>query len=233
MSTSARPARAMPSPDPVRPPLRVNLFDAMAKANTALVPLFPYLGPGCIVPTGNAFRGGGGRDFGVFEHFNTVDEVAICFGARGARIRAGQVAAGAKRHNVGGFFPDLDDSASYVLISVTQRQADADVPQHEEMNFFCEKCRHRLVHHAYDAKPKTAPGIMPGGYELYVDTIVEAANSLDRFNADEAARRCPNCGHECRPFPVELWGWREYREKLALVRECWREYGGATADAAE
>jgi hypothetical protein len=202
----------------------------MSKANTALVPLFPYLGPGCIVPTGNAFRGGPGREFGIFEHFNTVDEVAICFAAHGARVRAGQVAAGAKRHNVGGFFADPEDPQNFVLITVTQRQAEQDVEQHEEMNFFCSECHHRLVHHPYDAKPTIQPGLMPEGYELCVDTVVEAANSLDRHNSDAKLRKCPNCGHENKPFPVEQWGWRAYREKLAMMHDCWRQYSDETQD---
>ena len=49
----------------------------MRHANTQLVPLFPYYGPGAIVYSGALFRGGPGYDVGHFFHYNTVDEISF------------------------------------------------------------------------------------------------------------------------------------------------------------
>ena len=40
----------IPPPRADRPPIRVNVFEAMQHSNTQLMPLFPYLHPGAMVP---------------------------------------------------------------------------------------------------------------------------------------------------------------------------------------
>ena len=49
---------APPAPD--KEPLKVNVFEFMKGANSALIPLFPYLDEGAIVPCGTMFDGGPG-----------------------------------------------------------------------------------------------------------------------------------------------------------------------------
>jgi hypothetical protein len=229
---TAHDARLAP-PDPARPPLKVNIFDFMRVANTSLVPLFPYLEPGCIVPTGNAFRAGPGRDTGVFEHFNTVDEVSICFAGRGSRVRPGQVTVGANTHRVGGFFANAGDPDSFVLISVTQRQAEAETDQQEALAFFCAKCQEKLLSSTFDGKPERPQGTMPRGCEQYVETVVAAAQLSEALNGDAQSRICTKCGHENPPFPVEQWGWRAYRDRVALMQEGWRQYASVISEGAE
>ena len=48
----------IPPPDGTREPRKVNVFEQMQHANTQLIPLFPYYGPGAIVYSGAIFRGG-------------------------------------------------------------------------------------------------------------------------------------------------------------------------------
>ena len=61
-ASSAAPAREhrIPPPTGAREPLKVNVYERMQHANTQLVPLFPYYGPGAIVYSGALFRGGPG-----------------------------------------------------------------------------------------------------------------------------------------------------------------------------
>ena len=44
--------RRIPPPDPDREPLKVNVYERMAKAAAELMPLFPYDSAGAIVPCG-------------------------------------------------------------------------------------------------------------------------------------------------------------------------------------
>src|SRR5262249_16174439 len=84
-------------------PMRVNAFDFARGAGSALLPMFPYQGDGDILPCVAVFRGGAKHEGSVFEHTNSVDEVAITFGAQGTFLRVGQVMVGEKKHTVGSF----------------------------------------------------------------------------------------------------------------------------------
>lgn len=203
----------MPLPRAEMEPLKVNLFERMPSVNTALAPLFPYLGDGCIVPTGTIFRGGPGRRFGTFEHFNTVDEVAIVFAAAGAQARPGMVFVGARTHHVGSFLVDEEDPASFVLVTVTQRQAEAGVPQSEGWTFRCPGCQAPLVEHRFDAKSPSDTGLGP------LETILQSQAGADLAN-DKAARPvCPRCGADNPGFPASAWGWDRYAENCAATDE--------------
>jgi len=67
--------KTIAAPAPNRPPLKVNVYKFARDAATTLAPLFPYFDAGSIVPCLSVFRGGPGRRYGLFQHFNTVDEV--------------------------------------------------------------------------------------------------------------------------------------------------------------
>ena len=51
-------SRRIPPPDPDREPLKVNVYERMAKAAAELTPLFPYDSAGSIVPAGAVLVGG-------------------------------------------------------------------------------------------------------------------------------------------------------------------------------
>ena len=62
-------------------PMKVNVYQFARSSVSALAPMFPYQDEGSIVPCVSSFRGGPGRSYGAFQHFNTVDEIMINFGA--------------------------------------------------------------------------------------------------------------------------------------------------------
>ena len=98
-----------------------------------------------IVPTVALFWGRENGDYGYFEHYNTIDEVVIIFGADGAagRARTGLVRVNAHTHGVGNFLPDPDDPEVFSLICITQRQSD-EAKQEEAVWFKCTECQHDL-----------------------------------------------------------------------------------------
>ena len=79
--------RTIPPPSGDKEPLKTNVYQFIQNSVTALAPLFPYYDEGSIVPCVATFRGGPGKNYGRFQHFNTVDEVVILFGAQGGRGR--------------------------------------------------------------------------------------------------------------------------------------------------
>ena len=75
---------AIPPPTGDKEPLKVNVYNFVHFTKTALAPLFPYFDEGSIVPCTATFRGGPKVDYSRFQHFNTVDEVLLTFGAEGS-----------------------------------------------------------------------------------------------------------------------------------------------------
>lgn len=209
-----RGGREIGSPRGYKPPLQVNVFHALRSANTALMPLFPYAGDGDLVAGATIFWGGENRDAGAFNHKNTVDEVAICFAAEKARLRAGFVHVGARTHVVGNFFEDSTDPEILMAIVVTQRQADAGVPQSETLTFFCDACQTPLLAHEFSSKAEADPhGDLPG-FHPPLETLTEGAICLEPYNKEGAARTCPSCGKVNDPFPVSVWGWDAYYNNM-------------------
>ena len=106
-------------------PLKCNVYEFARNLVSTLTPMFPYVDEGAMVPTIAMFYGEPEGDYGYFEHVNTVDEVAIIFGAgeTTGRGRAGLVRASARSHGVGNLLTDPDSPDSYSVVTVTQRQS--------------------------------------------------------------------------------------------------------------
>ena len=200
--------RTIPKPDPDREPMKVNVYRFVQACPTTLAPLFPYLDEGAIVPCATTFRGGPGKSYGRFQHFNTVDEVVVMWGASGAHSRGnGLVHVGSKLHLVQPMDPAEDPNEIRVAV-VTQRQAIGR-EQREEVRFICEKCDRRLFLYELDATPpKRGAKLAAGTYAF--KTLLESYEAARRFNADEEARKCKHCGHQNAPFPLEAWYWDVY-----------------------
>jgi hypothetical protein len=205
------PSLEIPPPDPLKPPLKSNVFQMLRMANTALAPMFPYAGDGDMVPAATVFWGGPNRETSVFTHTNSVDEVAICFASEKSRMRAGFVHVGARTHLVGGFFEDCADPDILMVIVVTQRQAEREQPQSEALTFMCESCQAPLLHHEFSSKG-ARPEDADGGFHPWLETLTEGALCLEPFNADPALRVCKSCGHQNPPWPVSVWGWDAYQK---------------------
>lgn len=217
-------------PDPKRPPLQANVFQAVRSANTSLVPMFPYCQDGCLVPGATVFYGGQGRGIGAFNHMNSVDEVAICFASQGSGIRSGDVFAGAREHLVGSFFDEEEADTNLMVIAVVQRQAEG-VPQHEGVSFLCESCQTQLLRHEYPAKNDRDYDAEDLSAAPPLDTLIEGAVCAREYNASVDRRTCPNCGHVNPRFPVEIWGWDAYHDAYVASEAARRRYLSLAAGA--
>lgn len=207
-----------------RPPLRVNVFEFLSQANSALLPMFPYEEPGAIVPCGAVFRSGPGKKLNAFHHFNTVDEIVIVFGAEGVPMRPGQVVVGPKKHHVGPTFANPDDTDQFVMMTITQRQSEPGSHQHEALTFFCSACQAPLAVSAYDShNAEVVSDPLRVGYAPPLETIIrtyETARSLD----DPETRKCKACGHQNEPFPYHNWGWSRYADQVFCSEKALRSF---------
>jgi len=217
--------RTIPKPDPEREPLKVNVYRFVQNCTTALAPLFPYVDEGSIVPCAATFRGAPGRRYGRFQHFNTVDEVAVMWGGSGAQSRAaGLIHVGPKLHLVAPMEHAENPDDTNVIV-ITQRQSIGKV-QREEVRFICDKCDRRLFVEELDATPAKR-GTKPSLGTAPFITIAETYKATQRFNADEAARKCAHCGHQNPPFPIEEWGWGLYVNQSEIAQRGARSIGTA------
>jgi hypothetical protein len=201
-------------PRPDRPPLKVNVFAAMQHGNTQLMPLFPYLYPGAMVPAGAILRGGPDAAYGHFFHHNTRDEVVLTFGSKGCVLATGQVFVGGQMHGVNSFLKNEKDPTSYGVLMITQHQAE-DGPQTEACSVRCDKCHEEVFKREFDATPQADANEM----ETPFVSVVHSYRIFAEYNADGALRTCQKCGHVNQPFPLEAWGWHLYAEQSDISRQ--------------
>jgi hypothetical protein len=197
----------IPPPHPGRPPLVVNLFEALQHGNTQLMPLFPYVHAGAMLPAGALLRGGPDKSYGQFFHHNTVDEVVVCFAANGSVLQTGQVFVGGRVHGVTSFLKDEKNPASFAVMCITQRQAESG-PQTEAVELRCSKCNESVFHEEFDGTPPAEP---PEGIYAF-PSIAVTPRILAAYNASVERRTCKACGHVNEPFPIAAWGWDVYLE---------------------
>ncbi|HLT35417.1 MAG TPA: hypothetical protein VK034_04005 [Enhygromyxa sp.] len=207
----------IPPPRADRPPMRANLLNVMQQANTTLAPLFPYLHPGAIVPTGALFIGEPGKDYGQLYHHNSVDEIIIAFVANEATLQTGQLYCGGRVHGVNSFLKDQTRPGSFALFTVTQRQLEQG-SQTEAISLICSECRKQLFKGEFEsASPPDANEL-----DHPFKTPAVLPEVLREFNQDPAKRTCPDCGHVNDPFPVHTWGWDLYASQSATMAEAKR-----------
>jgi hypothetical protein len=219
----------IPPPRADRPPMHANLFNVLQKSNTTLVPLFPYMHPGAMVPAGAMFVGGPGRDYGQFYHHNSVDEIIIAFVARDATLQTGQLYNGGRVHGVNSFLKDQTKAGSFGVFTITQRQFESGA-QPEGVSMLCKACRKQLFIEEFDSlSPPDCNEI-----DRAFHTLVGAAEAMQRFNADPELRKCKECGHENDPFPLHMWGWDVYKDRsqvTATAKQVLLEAGAAVKAA--
>jgi hypothetical protein len=215
---------SIPPPRADRQPLHANLLNVMQRANTTLTPLFPYMHPGAIVPTGALFIGGPERDYAQFFHHNSVDEIIIAFVARDSTLQTGQLYNGGRVHGVNSFLKDQTKPGSFALFTVTQRQFETG-PQPEGVSMVCSACRKTLLDEKWDA---AAP---PDARELDVPlpSVTEPARVMHRFNEDPELRKCKACGHQNGLFPLDHWGWAHYTKQSKVMADAHKVLGEAGA----
>lgn len=203
----------IPRPDGKREPRKMNVYEQMQHANTQLVPLFPYYGPGAIVYSGAIFRGGPNYDVGHFFHDNTVHEVSFVWGAAGGLIETGRIMATPNLHGVNSFLRDPYSDDNFLLITVCQRQTDDE--QTEQMIWRCSECHEHLLVHEFSSTPSDDEEDRFPGFP----TLNESVEPVDRFNSDVSVRTCPKCGHVNDPFPMHYWGWAQWARQQRTVND--------------
>jgi hypothetical protein len=214
-------------PDRTRAPERRNVYSHVRNIYAQLVPLFDDARPGAMAPAGAFLHGG--VPWGRFFHKNSVDEVTVCFGSRGGLLDLGAVNVGGRVHGVDSFLQDPDDPASFLVLVITQRQADSG-EQDESIAFRCTECNHKIFELEYslkgptdpDHRPETWPGQGDDPFEFFATQWGSWAAACE-FNADENLRTCEKCGHVNAPFPVGSWGWESYVERHAAVAKSYRD----------
>jgi 3-hydroxyanthranilate 3,4-dioxygenase len=219
-------------PHPWKQPKRENVYWQARNSYAQLIPMFPYLDAGSIVPCISVFYGGPGTNVGHFVHDNTLDEVFLNFGSVQSYIKPGFARIGTKTHGVGSF-ETADPPDGMATINVITQRHPIGEHQHESIIYLCKKCKHEILRRDYDGNPPPQPG-----NEYYTPdlptlaTIIESATTAETYNAlGENEINCPKCGEPHHRFPLKNWGWDEYKRRTRATLSAMRSMNEATANA--
>ncbi|MGW4774348.1 hypothetical protein ACWEO2_40695 [Nocardia sp. NPDC004278] len=213
--------KRIPPPTGKREPLKVSVYERMAKAGAELVPIFPYDDAGAMVPCGALMYGEPGKDHGHFFHANSVSEVTVIFGANDAMLQTGQIMALQKFHGVNSFLRDQENPEAFVLVTVTQLQSE-EAGQQEAMVAKCQSCKKEMLRHQYDAGPEGAPDFDPTRFGKADDvyrqfSTMVGSHEFAAIRNSDAGRTCGNCGHVNTEFPADPWGWGRVVEQTRVA----------------
>jgi hypothetical protein len=216
----------IPKPSPDRPPLRVNAYEFLASANTSLLPFFPYVERGAIVPAGNLVYGGPDRDYGHFYHQNTEEEVVLTMGERGALKGTGTIMNTPLEHGVNSFLKDPADPESFLCNVIVQRQRESG-PQSERFYIRCG-CNEIIYSLAFDGTPGD---VYDPRIHSNFKTLGDSARGVDEFNSDESVRTCKRCGKIAAPFPRDTWGWNRHDDTYRFAMKAEQTLQAAVKEA--
>lgn len=208
---------------PVKRPLKVNVFAHMTAHQGMLqqVPLFPYLGPGDIVPTAALSLTLPDTPRVHFYHYNDIPEVILCMASEGGLIATGQLYLQQGTHGVTTFIrqPTGPEGKHYQISLIIIRMQESG-PQNEAFVLRCGSCNEivfRMDRDIWQAPP----------HEHYPElaNIRFYADAVDAFNTE--SRHCPSCAAEQPRFPSELMGWRRYVQYVELANRARRDIEAA------
>ncbi len=198
---------------PGKRPLKVNVFENMLAHQGMLeqVPLFPYFGPGDIVPTAALSLSLPTMPRTHFYHYNDIPEVVLTLAGDGALLATGQLYLQKGTHGVTTFLRKSDgpEGQSYQISLIIIRMREAG-PQNEAFILRCVGCNEIVFRVDRD--------VWQGRAHRYYPELANVrfyADAADEFNAEP--RRCAACGVEQPRFPVELVGWRRYAQYVELA----------------
>jgi hypothetical protein len=208
---------------PGKEPRKVNVFETMTAHQGMLeqLPLFPWFGPGDIVPTAALSLTLPETPRLHFYHYNDVPEVILCLAAEGGLISTGQLYLQQGTHGVTSFLrkPTGREGEHYQITLIILRMK-AEGPQNEGFLLRCHKCNE--VVYRMDRDVWKAP---PHPYYPELTNVRFYADAADDYNAKE--RSCPKCGVAQLRFPVELVGWRRYAQYVDLANRARRDIEAA------
>jgi hypothetical protein len=208
---------------PAKRPLKVNVFESMMTHQGMLeqLPLFPYFGPGDIVPTAALSLSLPDMPRVHFYHYNDIPEVILTMAGSGALLSTGQLYLQQGTHGVTTFLrkPAAPEGQSYQISLVIIRMKDA-APQNEGFVMRCVQCNEVVFRLDRDVwkGPEHAHYPELANVRFYADAV-------DAFNA--GARACATCGAAQPQFPQELAGWRRYAQYVELANRARSEIEAA------
>jgi hypothetical protein len=215
---------------PVAPgklPLKANVFETMVDHQGMLQqkPLFPYLGPGDVVPAAALSYSLPGMPRVHFFHYNDIQEVVLTMAAREGLISTGQLYLQQGTHGVTSFLrkPQAPTAEVYQISLIIIRMK-TEGPQMEGFIIRCLKCNEvvfRMDRDIFEGPPH------PHYREL--TNIRFYADAAEAFNVSE--RGCPSCGTVQPEFPVELMGWRRYAQYAELANRARSDIEAAASAA--
>jgi hypothetical protein len=213
--TTAAPPRAWfgKGASPHKRPLKVNAFENMLAHQGMLeqLPLFPYVGPGDIVPTAALSLSLPDMPRVHFYHYNDIPEVILTLAGDGAMLATGQLYLQQGTHGVTTFLrsPAAPEAKSYQLSLIIIRMKKQG-PQNEAFVLRCGKCNEVVFRMDRD--------VWQGPDHKYYPELTNVrfyADAADAFNAEP--RKCPKCDAAQPRFPTDLVGWRRYAQYVELA----------------
>ena len=212
---------------PGKVPLKANVFETMVDHQGMLQqkPLFPYMGPGDIVPAAALSHSLPGMPRVHFFHYNDIQEVVLCMAGQDGLIATGQLYLQQGTHGVTSFLkkPQAPTAQSYQVSLIIIRMKTQG-PQMEGFIIRCLKCNE--VVYRMDRDIFAGPD-HPHYRELA--NIRFYADAAEDFNRSE--RVCPGCGTAQPEFPVELMGWRRYAQYAELANRARDDIEAAASTA--
>jgi hypothetical protein len=212
---------------PGKRPLKVNVFAHMMTHQGMLeqLPLFPYFGPGDIVPTAALSLTLPDTPRVHFYHYNEIPEVILCMASEGGLISTGQLYLQQGTHGVTTFLrqPTGAEAKHYQLALIIIRMKP-DGPQHEGFLLRCSTCNEivfRMDRDVWQAPPHASYPEL-ANLRFYADAV-------DAYNAEP--HTCA-CGTEQPRFPAELMGWRRYVQYVELANRGRRDIEAAWPEEA-
>jgi len=204
-------------------PCKVNVFAHMLGHQGMLqqTPLFPFFGPGDIVPTAALSLTLPDTPRVHFYHYNDIPEVILCMASEGGLITTGQLYLQQGTHGVTTFIRQPAGSeAKHYQISLIIIRMKPEGPQNEGFVLRCPRCN--AVVFRVDRDVWQAPA-----HDHYPElaNIRFYADAVDDYNA--APRSCGECGAAQPRFPAELMGWRRYVQYVELANRARRDIEAA------
>jgi hypothetical protein len=208
---------------PAKQPRKVNVFEHMMTHQGMLeqAPMFPWSGPGDIVPTAALSLTLPETPRLHFYHYNDVPEVILCMAGEGGLIATGQLYLQQGTHGVTTFLrqPTGPEGKHYQIALIILRMKP-EGPQNEGFILRCPSCNEVVFRMDRDV---WTPAAQPHYPELV--NVRFYADAADAYNAEP--RACAKCGAAQPRFPVELTGWRRYAQYVDLANRARRDMDAA------
>lgn len=206
-------------------PLKINVFEQVMAHQGMLeqMPLFPYFGPGDIVPTSAVSISLPTMPRVHFYHYNDIPEVILTMAADGALLASGQLYLQQGTHGVTTFLRNAKSpEATTYQVSLIIIRMKRTGPQNEGFIMRCPGCNEVVFRMDRDVWVGEEHRFYPelANLRFYADAV-------DAFNAED--RACPKCAAPQERFPQELMGWRRYVQLVELANRARKDAEAAAS----